>query len=211
MGTNRGNIVKWEASTGNFILQQRLKAIIGRIYIDDNNYVWVCTDRNGVYKINADDGKIEARYGDAGVKGKTLRINGAADIIRYDDTLFMIASDGLAILNVRTQDINYAAGQKNGLPLPHISNLVKDKAGYVWMSTAAGIISYHPVKKKLSLYDALDGIPTNSFSVASSAILKDGRIGFGTNHEVIVFDPTRVTKSDYVPPRVRISGFACDE
>jgi len=208
LGTNRGNIVKWESGTGNFVLQHRLKAIIGRIYVDDDNYVWVCTDRNGVYKLNSEDGNIVARYGDVGAKGKTLRINGAADVIRYNDSLFMIAADGLAILNVHTQDINYTPGQKIGLPLPHITNLVKDRAGYVWMTTAAGILSYHPFKKKLSLYDALDGIPTNSFSVASSVKLKDGRIAVGTNHELIVFDPSRVTVSDYVPPRVQIAGFA---
>lgn len=208
LGTNRGNVVKWEAATGNFVLQQSLKAVVGRIFADNDNHVWICTDRNGVYKLNAENGKIEARYGDVGAKGKTLRINGAADIIRYNDSLIMIAADGLAVLNTHTQDINYTPGQKMGLPLPHINNLVKDNAGYVWMTTAAGIISYHPFKKKLSRYDALDGIPTNSFSVASSVKLKDGRIGVGTNHDLIIFDPARITVSDYVPPRVQISGFA---
>ncbi|RYY18965.1 MAG: hypothetical protein EOO04_22905, partial [Chitinophagaceae bacterium] len=208
LGTNRGNIVKWEAATGSFVLQHRFKAIIGRIYVDPANHVWVCTDRNGVYKLNADDGKIEARYGDIGETGNTLRINGAADVIQYNDTLVMIAADGLAILNTRTQQISYTPGQKNGLPLPHITNLVKDGEGYVWMTTAAGILSYHPGRKKLSRYNALDGIPTNSFSVASSVILKDGRIGVGTNHELIVFDPALITVADYVPPQVQVSGFA---
>ncbi|MHA4842510.1 ligand-binding sensor domain-containing protein [Flavitalea antarctica] len=208
LGTNRGNIIKWEASTGTFVLQHRLKAIIGRIYTDDENYVWICTDKNGVYKISADNGKIEACYGDRGAAGQVLRINGAADVIRYNDSLVMIAADGLAMLHVRTQQIIYAAGQKNGLPFPNISNLVKDKAGFVWMTTSAGIMSYHPFKGKLSRYNAQDGLPTNTFNVGSSAYLKDGRIAVGTNHEVIVFDPTRVTVSDYVPPRVQISGFA---
>jgi ligand-binding sensor domain-containing protein/signal transduction histidine kinase len=207
MGTNRGNIVKWEAATGNFVLQHRLKAITGRIYVDNENYVWVCTDKNGVYKINAEHGKIEARYGDQGAPGKVLRINGAADVIRYNDSLVMIAADGLAMLHTRTHQIIYAAGRQNGLPLPHISNLIKDDAGYVWMTTAAGVLSFHPFKGKLSRYNAMDGLPTNTFNVASSVKLKDGRIGVGTNHELIVFDPSRVTVSDYVPPRVQITGF----
>ncbi|HTF27583.1 MAG TPA: two-component regulator propeller domain-containing protein, partial [Flavitalea sp.] len=49
LGTQRGHLVKWDATTNAFTLQLRLQAIVGRIYIDDRNYVWICTDKNGVY------------------------------------------------------------------------------------------------------------------------------------------------------------------
>jgi hypothetical protein len=207
LGTQRGHLVKWDVAKNDFTLQHRLHAIVGRIYIDSANYIWVCTDKNGVYKI-ANNGKIEHRFDDSGPPGKSLRINGASDIIQYNDSLYVIAAEGLNILNANTLQFSYMAGQKNGLPLAHINNIQKDKDGYIWLSTAAGIASYHPVTGKLSRYDASDGVHTNSFSVASGVGLSDGRIAFGTSHDLIVFDPSRVTVADYIPPPVIIAGFA---
>ncbi|HMJ47145.1 MAG TPA: triple tyrosine motif-containing protein, partial [Ferruginibacter sp.] len=181
--------------------------LISRIFIDDKNDVWICTDREGVYRLNSSNGTIEDHFTSKNPAGKKILINGASDIIQYNDSIFVIASEGLNILNRYTNKIIYFT-RENGLISTNISNLVKDKNGYIWMTTTAGIMSYHPFKNKLSLYNALDGVHTTSFTVGASGVLNDGRICFGTNHDVIVFDPSRVTVEDYIPPKVQVAAFS---
>ena len=207
LGTQRGYLVKWNSADQRFTLQHQLQSVISRLYVDDENYVWVCTDNNGVLRINSATGSITAHFSSVGAKGKTLRINGATDIIQYNDSLYVITSDGLNFWNKRTGSFKYFT-KENGLPSANLANLVKDKDGYIWMSSTAGIVSYHPFKKKLSIYNASDGVHTNSFSVASGTILNDGRVAFGTNHDLIVFEPAKITVAEYMPPRVEITGFA---
>jgi ligand-binding sensor domain-containing protein len=207
LGTQRGYLVRWNAATNDFQLMHQLHAIISRIYIDKENYVWVCTDQNGVYRVNSSTGEITATYTSSAPGGKNLRINGASDVVQYNDTLFVIAADGLNVLNTRTNTFKYFSPE-NGLPSSNISNLVVDNEGYLWMSSSVGVLSYHPFRQKLSSYNAADGVHSNSFSVASSALLNDGRIAFGTNNDLLLFDPRRVTVADFIPPKVEITGFA---
>ncbi len=206
IGSQRGYLVKWNAQTNTFQLHQKFKATVSRIVIDSRNQVWVCTDRNGVFCIDA-AGEILSHYTATGPPAKSLRINGASDLIEYDDSTIVIASAGLNILNRRTNTFKYFTSD-NGLPNDNISNLVIDRFGYIWMSTTIGILSYHPASRKLSTYNALDGVHNTAFTQASSAVLLDGRIAFGTNHDLLLFDPAKVTVGDYVPPKVEIASFA---
>ncbi len=152
-------------------------------------------------------GEVLSHYTVSGPAGKSLRINGAADIIEYDDSTIVMASAGLVILNRRNNSFKYFNAD-NGLPNDNVSNLVVDRFGYIWMTSTVGISSYHPRLEKLSSYNALDGVHTTAFVQASSAILNDGRIAFGTNHDLLVFDPAEVTVAEYTPPKVEIASFA---
>jgi ligand-binding sensor domain-containing protein len=207
IGTQRGYLVKADPVTKKFRLLQKLQSPVSRMLADSSNYIWVCTTSNGVFKINATSGVQEAHYTTSGKAGKSLRTNNASDILQYNDSMFIIAGNGLNILNARTGNIQYF-NTENGLPTNDVTNLVIDRRGYIWMTTGVGVVSYHIAKEKMSTYNEMDGVHTNSFNISSSTILKDGRIAFGTAHDVLVFDPLKVTVEDYVAPRVEISGFS---
>jgi ligand-binding sensor domain-containing protein len=206
LGTQRGDLIKWDHLTKSFSVQHQFKAIISRIYIDQEKYVWVCTDINGVYRINPADGSIVASYSGNGPVGKALRSAGASDIIQYNDSVFVISGEGLNLLNKYNSSFKYF-NTANGLGSDNVSNVIADKAGYIWMSSDAGILSYHPGRRKKSLYEPADGVHTTDFSVAASTTLRDGRILFGTHHDILCFDPANVTVADFVPPVVDIAGF----
>jgi len=204
-GTQRGFIVKWTAATNSFQVVHKMRSIVARLYTDKEGNIWACTDNAGVARFDYKTGKLLDIYGRSPVPNKGLRINGASDIIQYNDTLYVISGDGLNFLNPKTKRITYYT-IADGLPSSHISNLVIDKQGYIWMSCGTGILSYHPGNKKLSTYTDADGVHTNTFNVGSGTLLSDGRIAFGTAHDLIVFDPKKVTVDDYVPPTVQITG-----
>jgi ligand-binding sensor domain-containing protein len=206
-GTQRGYLVKWDEARKKFIVCQKLRSIISRLLVDDHNELWVCTDANGVFRIKSEDGSILATYTSMNPPGKGILGNGATDIIQYNDSILVIASEGLNVLNRKTNRFKYFTDQ-DGLTTNNITNLEKDRAGYIWMSSSAGIISYHPFLKNLSTYNEIDGVHSTSFNVAASGTLRDGRILFGTNHDFIVFDPSRVTVSNYKTPKPEITGFS---
>ncbi|MBC7868546.1 MAG: hypothetical protein H7X88_13505 [Gloeobacteraceae cyanobacterium ES-bin-316] len=207
LGTQQGHVVKWNSIEQKFLIQQKLNAVISRLYIGLDGTLWVCTDANGVFAINPTTGNILATYTAYGPAGKSLLENGAADIIQYDDTTIVIAGNGLNILNLKTGTFKYFSSQ-NGLPAANISNILKDKEGYLWMSSSSGIVGYHPGKKKLHYYTATDGVHTNTFNVAASGLLNDGSILFGSNHDFIVFDPVFVNERNDQIPVVTVTGFA---
>ncbi len=206
-GTQRGYVIKWDPADKTFVVCQKLKSTVVRLFIDAYNEIWACTDGNGVFRISSADGSVIAAYKSSVAKGLGILGIGASDIIQYNDSIMVMASEGLNMLNRHNNTFKYFT-DRDGLTTTDISNLEKDKAGYIWMSSSAGIMSFHPINKKLSTYNESDGVHTTTFNVAASASLKDGRILFGTNHDFIVFDPSRVTVTDYKPPRPEITGFA---
>jgi ligand-binding sensor domain-containing protein/signal transduction histidine kinase len=203
-GTQRGFVVKWNPATESGSVLHRLQSTVNRLYRDSSGMIWVCTTTSGLLRLDPSSGKIIAHYKMEGMPGTVLRGINATDIIQYNDSIFVIAANGLNLLNIRTGKFRYFSAE-NGLETNDITNLVKDKDGYIWMSTGIGIVSFHPVKSKLSLYNSADGVHTNAFHVGSSRQLSDGRIAFGTAHDILLFNPYSVTISEYVPPRVFIS------
>ncbi|HLO83371.1 MAG TPA: two-component regulator propeller domain-containing protein [Chitinophagaceae bacterium] len=206
IGTQSGKLIKWDTTTGKFSMAFDSKGLVSGIIVDSRNDIWASTDRDGVYQVNAKDGSVINHYTADGPVGKRLRINGASDLLQYNDSLFIIASDGLNILNTKTGTFRYLSAE-NGLVSNSIQRLVKDNQGYLWMSSDMGIISYHPLRQKISTYNYNDGVHTYSFSQGAGTKLKDGRIVFGTNHDLVVFDPRKVTVTNYIVPKVEIADF----
>jgi ligand-binding sensor domain-containing protein len=205
MGTQKGAVIQWKASENRFTQKQKFRGLISRLYVDSYNELWVCTDIDGVYRLNTATGEILAHYTNKAPKGKSLLINGASDVLQYNDSMYYISGNGINILNRSTGGLKYFAAD-NGLPNIQISNLVKDKNGYIWMTSAGGIMSYHPVLSKLSSYTAADGIDNYNFNAGAAVLLKNGNIALGTNKDFIVFNPEIFTVKKYPPPKVQVAG-----
>jgi ligand-binding sensor domain-containing protein len=205
LGTHGGAVIQWNASQKLFTKYLQVNVLISRIYVDSQNQIWVGTDKDGLYCINSTNGKVLKHYTSSVPKGKRLMINGVADILQYDDSTFYIAGNGLSILNTKTNFFKYFT-VADGLPSANISNLLKDKNGYVWMTSGSGIISIHPVKKRMSQYNAEDGVPNFNFNTGAAAVLKNGMIVFGTNKDIVLFNPDSLSSRIYFPPKIYISG-----
>jgi len=204
MGTAAGAVLQWDAAQRKYSKFLQADALISRLYVDAQNRVWVGTDRDGLYCLNGTDGKLLQHYTSTDPPNKKLMINGVADILQYNDSIFYIAGNGLNILNTRTNQFQYYTVAK-GLHSANISNLLKDKNGYIWMTSGSGIMSYHPGKKRLSLYDAKDGVPSYNFNAGAAAVLKNGQVLFGTNKDFLLFNPEELTSRIYSPPKVHFT------
>ena len=208
LATNEGLLVKWDAVLNNFLLIQKLNGNINKLYADDKGYLWICTATSGVYRINTVKGTIVAHYTSAGKEGEKLIGAGAVEILQYNDSIFLIASDGLNVLNIHTNQFTYFS-KENGQLTNNVSNIVKDRMGYIWVTAKPWICSINLDKKVVTTYDERDGVHTNAFNTASGCLLKDGRIAIGTSHDIMVFDPAIANESAHkLPPDVTITGFS---
>src|SRR4029079_16241569 len=131
-------------------------------------------------------------------EGKGLLDNGATDIVQYNDSTLLIASEGICILNLRTNTFTYLT-PNDGLPAEHITNLVLDKQKRIWVGCDGSLYRLNLEKKLYVTYDAADGVTTDIMQVSGSALLRDGRIAMATPQDVLFFDPEKAIDRKEVP------------
>ena len=210
IGSNSGLLVK--CTNGNWKDSTAFKTILSdvsdifRLYEDDSNHLWVCTASTGVYKMDPNDGRVLKQYRVGADNNEGLLNDGATDIVQWKDSLFLIASDGLCILNNKTNKFKYLTAA-DGMPAEHISTFVVDKQKRLWVALDAGLYRLNVDNKLYVSYDAADGILNNDFQASSATILQNGNIAIGTQHDFVVFDPEKAIDKKEVPA-IQITGFA---
>lgn len=175
------------------------------LYEDKRNHLWICTSTNGLHEMDIASGKVVQHFDGGPDKNQGLLNNGASDILQYNDSIFLVASEGLCILNIRTNTFKYLVAA-DGLPSEHITNLMLDKQKRLWVSCDGGLYRLNIDDKLYVTYDAADGITSDVFQVAAATILQDGRIVLGTINDFMVFDPETAIDRKEVPA-VNITGF----
>ncbi len=213
IGSNSGLLLKCDHGNWQDTVRAFTKIIsdagdIFRLYEDNKGQLWVCTASTGVYLIDRKNGNIIKQFTETGGKNDGLLDNGASDVLQYDDSTYIIAGDGLCILNSRTNKFRYLTAA-DGLPSEHITSVTLDKQKRIWVACDGGLYRLNIDKKLAVSYGAADGIINNIFQVSSGTILQDGRITVGTPHDFLVFDPEKAINRNEVPP-VNITGFALE-
>lgn len=201
LGTQDGHLIKWDRVKKSFQLVKQMRRLISKLYVDKQNNIWAGTDNDGVYCINTQNGKTIHYYSETGEPGKTLLINGAADIIQYDDSTMIIAGSGLNFINTNTSAVSYLDEGTQ------ISSLALDSKRNLWFTTNTSI-SCRNMKDEgiLYAYNEHDGISNFSFQTAAAISMRNGSIAFGTNHDIQFFKPEKVLSIKIGRPAVQLSG-----
>lgn len=210
MGTQSGLIIKcananWHDTIHAFSIVQRLKGHVVKLAVDSYGYVWACTDRFGVFKLDPHDGKIVDHYSDHSPEDRRLNVAGASDIMQYNDSIMLLASGTVNKINLKTGKINYG-DFKIADVIGHAVSFIKDKTGAVWVGTFDGLYRYVPGKKYMTYYDGEDGITDTRFQPNATEILRDGKLIFGTTTGLLMVDPNKL-KLPTSAPMATISEF----
>jgi len=205
MGTQHGDLIRWQAQTGVFTLMSETKSPIQRLYLDRRGDIWACTEQDGVFHIRPDDGMILHHYTPTGEEGRRLSGIGAADIIQYSDSLYIIASQNLDILNLHTGHI-HSDTSRTGAMFNGSTNLIADRRGYIWITNSEGIHKLSPATQLSARFFEVDGVGNNGFNPGSASMLRDGRIAIGTAHDMVAFQPAEIKAAQTPPNDVEITG-----
>ncbi len=104
-----------------------------------------------------------------------------------DSILWIGSIDGLVSFNYNSRLFNY---HSKNTDLPNeVFGILPDEDGNLWMSTNKGIYHFFPSNKKIIAYDQADGIGSERFSMNAHLKLKDGRLAFGGDYGLVIFDP----------------------
>ena len=205
LGTQHGDVVRWDAQTGAFTLMAETRNAIQRLTLDRQGEIWACTEQEGVYHIRPDDGTILHHYTPTDPEGRRLSGVGVTDVLQYSDSLYIIASQNLDVLNIRTGRI-VSDTSRTGAMFNGATNLIADRKGYLWITNSEGIHKLSLVTQLSARFFEVDGVGNNGFNPGSASVLRDGRIAVGTAHDVVAFQPSEVRAAQTPPNDVEITG-----
>jgi len=212
IGTQSIGIVKWTAKKGENNFEEGLAvysaippSAILKILRDTRGYIWVGTSSAGAYAIDPVSNKIVLHLGTEEPIERKLPRNGINAMMQYDDSTMVIAAGDLYFFNSKKGVIV----KKISMPetaTGNISSMEKDRSGYIWLSHTNGLFRINPRSEIFIHFDRMDGIANDHFVSAASYRLPSGRLIFGADNQMVIFDPLKVTINDPAPDIV-ITGF----
>lgn len=199
-GTQGGNLVKWTLNTGAINLEQSFSLVkktglIEKLLIDSKGYLWVGTIGEGLLKVDTKSKNVIAQFTDNSPLGFRLWNNNPWDILQYNDSLLVVASGALNIINLHTHQVRFISN-RDGLPSNTVQSLAKDTAGLLWLGTMNGLCVADISKASFTVYGQSDGLLNDQFNVAGAHALQDGLLLFTSAESVLLFEPSFTRKKE---------------
>jgi ligand-binding sensor domain-containing protein/two-component sensor histidine kinase len=179
---------------------------VSRMVFLPGDKLWVAVTGKGICIIDAKNATLLHTM-DIQKVGSSY-IAGLRDILPVSDSLVFIAGERLGTVNPHTYKVSFDYGHTGKLS-GTLFALQKDRNGNIWVGGATGIYKINPLTKVLTKYSQQDGIVTihnNSYVPERSVALANGRLAFGGNQHLVIFDPDEY-KTTLRPPNVTITGF----
>jgi ligand-binding sensor domain-containing protein len=160
-GTQAGNVVKWSMDRGaknvadGFTLFMRT-GIIEKLMTDRRGHIWIAAIGAGVMAIDPQTGQIVRQISKDNKIGYALWNNNPKDIIQYNDSLLVIASGALNLVNINNYKVQQISNA-DGLPTNTVQSVVKDAEGALWLGTMNGLCVADIDKLQFTVYNQSDG------------------------------------------------------
>ena len=168
------------------------------LFEDNTNNIWIGTYA-GLFKYNDNDSTI-VLYNHSDKKKNSLSNNYVFSICEDNSrNLWIGTSYGLNKYNQQIDGFEKFF-EKNGLPNGVINSIVADYYGNLWISTNKGISKFNIRDKNFENFDTKDGISSNLFMQNASLLGSDGKIYFGNQKGLCVFDPEDIKPASFSPP-----------
>ncbi len=200
LGTQGGNLVKWDyAATGKntaagFSLVKKT-GLIDKLFTDNRGYVWVGTEGEGLLKIDPATNQVVGQINENNPPNYNLWNNNPKDILQYNDSLLVVASGALNIINLNTLRVQQIS-HYDGLPSNTVRSVAKDASGMLWLGTSNGLCRTDIAKYSFTNYDQSDGLMNEGFNVAGAHNLSSDRLLFMTAESFLIFDPSFIRRKD---------------
>lgn len=198
IGAQSVGLFKWDAAKGAVDFNKGIRKIknvpqqqVNKIIIDSKGLVWVAFGLEGCYAIDPVTEKVIYRFNDQLAQPFKLPEEGVSSILEYNDSMMVITTSTQILLFNKRSNKSSLVGTAETIS-GYITDLRKDKNGYVWLTSTSGLYRINIEKNVFVRFTKEDGIDNENFVVASSAVLSDGRMLLGSSNQFIVFDPLSI-------------------
>lgn len=117
--------------------------------------------------------------------------------------VYMAGSQGLDVWQPNGTIRHY--NRQNGLPESFCQSVIADQQGRIWVGNTNFLVAIDPGTQVLRTFDASYGFIGHGFRLQSAFQLQDGRLLFGCNEGISVFNPDEMWHS-VQPVSARIEG-----
>ena len=203
IGTVNFGLLKFDVNKMEFVtLDSTLNVLTNKIIIyllpDKKNNLWICTELDGLYRYEFDNGSLTNFRYESDNKN-SLSDNHIVSI--YEDIKgnmwICTNSKGLNKFNMAEKNfIRY--GAEVGLP-SYLSGIQEDESGKLWFTSLEGLYKFEPEKKIAQKYGKSDGVERFDIIENVSSKDKDGVLYFGGLKGLTYFTPSEIKDNPYIP------------
>ncbi len=154
-------------------------------FLDSEGTLWTCTSNSVNYR-NMKTGK-EGTF-----KYKNQDFFEMVDVQQIGDEIVLAGSEGVFFRNMKTGKTT-VVDSSSGLLSNDVRSIVVT-GSYVWVSTMMGVASINVSTHEVKNYTSFSGYFMGEFHRASSALSPDGRVMFGGDNGMLVFEPGEVER-----------------
>lgn len=163
------------------------------IYEDLQGYIWLGSS-NGLVRYNPITSKVSLFES---VQSNPQTLSSSDINVIYEDLLGVLWIGTISGLNrVRFNskgDIYFQrVTEDDGFIDDYICSILSDSSGYLWISTANGLIKYHPEHGKPVNFSYEDGLQYNEFFTNADFSDNTGNLYFGGINGISMFNPDEV-------------------
>lgn len=176
------------------------------VHMDDTGGIWLCTERNGLVRLDPVSRKAEQYFPEPNPEKKPTAVAFYDACTDTETSLWLGTIRGLYRFDLLSRSFTAHFSRQNGLPDDAIVSLVKDDAGMLWLGTPAGIGRFDPKTGFCRLYNQADGLPGNQCVIRAALKTPHGEIFLGTNNGLVSFHPS-LLQDNRRPPAVVFTRF----
>lgn len=166
----------------------------------DSDHLWVCTLGGGLNLLDINTGKSLCYQADG--KDGDINNNNVRYIFQDNDRSIWVGTSYGICHGVPDEDGRMyfkSYGAKEGLADNTIHSIMKDRAGYLWLSTNGGLSRFDPRSCTFINYNGLDNLQSEEFYIHSCMTSSSGEMFFGGVSGMNHFMPEEMQLRDYSP------------
>ncbi|MDL2244865.1 response regulator [Parabacteroides sp. OttesenSCG-928-J18] len=165
---------------------------IQRIYClneDENKNLWIGTIGAGLYSLDLRTNRItnhnQPKATDQEGEDNYLINYWVSALLFSEDKLYIGTFNGLACLDLKTNNYTSTFGDHRLLPEIAIYDLYDDENGFIWIGTSEGLFSYDKTMGTIREYTTHEGLPNNVICAITGD--KDSNLWLSTHYGLSQF------------------------
>ena len=174
------------------------------LYGGADGFIWVGT-KNGLYGFRPDELLRDTSAYIHPLTGADLNYSDVSCIYQDSRGTLWVGTIGSGVYSADAEDRHFTRKSSLNLISYDVQSIVESRNGLMWFATKNGLTSFQPLTGQTQQHYSED-IPSNYYADNCVCTLPDGRIAFGTNAGIQIYNPTDVDKGSPQNQRLSITG-----